>query len=176
MKNDYQKQAQDFLTKAKATVKIELAKQQQAPLWYKEGENYGLMYNITIERENKKPFSFNFWDSIANKEAIQLLDNPTAPMTKKNGQKVYEFDFFAYSMARREYKKRIDAGEFTPTAYDILACLTKYNPGSFEDFCGDFGYDEDSRTAESTFLAVIKEWNETERMFSDLMEELQEIQ
>lgn len=172
---DYEKQANDFLTKAKATIKIELAKQQQAPLWAKDGDNYGLMYNITIERENKNPYKFNFWDSIHNKEAIELLDNKKAPMIKKNGQKVYEFDFIPYGIAKRDYKKRIEAGEFTPTAYDILACLTKYNPGSFEDFCSAYGYNEDSRLAEKTFLAVIKEWNETERMFSDLIEELDEI-
>jgi len=43
MINDYQKQAKDFLTKAKATVKIELAKQQQAHLWSKDGQDYGYM-------------------------------------------------------------------------------------------------------------------------------------
>ncbi len=30
-----------------------------------------------------------------------------------------------------------------PTAYDILACLTKYEVGTFDDFCSNFGYDTD---------------------------------
>ena len=31
-----------------------------------------------------------------------------------------------------------NAGQ-TPRAYDILTCLTKYDPGTFENFCSDFG-------------------------------------
>ena len=42
------------------------------------------------------------------------------------------------------------------TAADVLSSLIlDANAGdqSFEDFCGDFGYDEDSRTAERTWRA-----------------------
>ncbi len=46
----------------------------------------------------------------------------------------------------------------TPTPYDVLACLQKYDVGTFEDFCGEFGYDEDSRNAEKIYKAVCKEW------------------
>ena len=63
-----------------------------------------------------------------------------------------------------------------PTAYDILACLTKYDPGTFEDFCSDYGYDEDSRKAESTYKAVCKEWRNVERVFGDYLDGLREIQ
>lgn len=50
-----------------------------------------------------------------------------------------------------------------PTKYDILACLTKYNPGSFKDFCNDFGYDEYNRNSMSTYRAVLKEWERWKR-------------
>lgn len=63
-----------------------------------------------------------------------------------------------------------------PTAYDILACLTKYDPGTLEDFCSDYGYDEDSRKAESTYKAVCKEWRNVERVFGDYLDGLREIQ
>ena len=170
---NYQKQAEDFLKKANATIKIELAKNQLPSLWHKDGQDYGLMYNVTIERENKKPFSFNFWDSIANKEKMESLE--TANMFIGNDGRKHFSGELGFINAKRELKSKIDAGEFKPTAYDILACLTKYDPGFFEDFCSEYGYDEDSRTAERTFLAVIKEWKETSRMFGDLLEELQEI-
>lgn len=63
-----------------------------------------------------------------------------------------------------------------PTAYDVLACLTKYDPGTFENFCSDFGYSEDSRAAERTYKAVIKEWQKVSKFFtSDELEQLQEI-
>lgn len=63
-----------------------------------------------------------------------------------------------------------------PTAYDILACLTKYDPYSFEDFCAEYGYDVDSRKAYNTYLAVQKEYNNVQRLFNDVIEELAEIQ
>lgn len=63
-----------------------------------------------------------------------------------------------------------------PTAYDILTVLTKYEVGTFEDFCSNYGYDEDSRSAERTYKAVLKEFAGVERVFGDVLEELQEIQ
>ena len=68
-----------------------------------------------------------------------------------------------------------DANE--PTMYGVLTCLQKYDVGTFEDFCGEFGYDEDSRSAEKIYKAVLKEWEAMERLFSsDELEMLQEIQ
>ena len=58
------------------------------------------------------------------------------------------------------------AGEI-PTAYDVLSCLQKYDVGSFEDFCGDFGYDTDSKKAEKTYKAVCKEYESLCRLYSD---------
>lgn len=64
-----------------------------------------------------------------------------------------------------------------PTAYDVLTCLTKYDPGTFENFCADFGYDTDSRKAERTYKACRKEWKQVAKLFTaDQLELLQEIQ
>ena len=62
-----------------------------------------------------------------------------------------------------------------PDLYDILSCMTKCDPYSFEDFCGEMGYSEDSRKAEKIYKAVCKEYKAMERLFGDCMEELQEI-
>jgi hypothetical protein len=62
------------------------------------------------------------------------------------------------------------------TPYDVLACLTKYDPGTFENFCGDFGYDTDSKKAEKTYKAVVKEWQGVKRLFGDVLERLSELQ
>ena len=56
-------------------------------------------------------------------------------------------------------------GSKEPTLYDILACLTKYDPESFENFCSEYGYDSDSRTAERTYKAVCKEFAGVDRLF-----------
>ena len=66
-------------------------------------------------------------------------------------------------------------GNTPPTAYDVLASITKSDPESFENFCSEYGYDADSRKALKTFHAVEKEWENVNRLFSDVMEELQEI-
>ena len=64
-----------------------------------------------------------------------------------------------------------------PTMYDILVCLTKYDPDSFENFCSEYGYDTDSRKAEKTYNAVCDEWLNVSRLFSDeQLEVLQLIQ
>lgn len=66
-------------------------------------------------------------------------------------------------------------GVRAPRAYDVLACLQKYDPGTFAEFCGDFGYDEDSRRAEKIYFAIQKEWVNVRRMFGNHLEALQEI-
>ena len=68
-------------------------------------------------------------------------------------------------------------GKNKPTSYDVLSCLQKYDVGTFEDFCSEFGYDTDSRKAEKTYKAVCKEFANVQRFFTnDEIEQLQEIQ
>lgn len=69
----------------------------------------------------------------------------------------------------------------SPDEYDVLACLEKYDVGSFEDFCSEFGYDafdEYGRTNKETkkiYNAVVKEFEGVERVFGDVLEEFAEI-
>jgi hypothetical protein len=85
---------------------------------------------------------------------------------KKDG-KQYSFKF----------GQSIAEGSNEPTLYDVLACLQKYDVGTFEDFCGNFGYDEDSRKAEKIYKAVCKEYEGMQRLFNEEeLELLQEIQ
>ena len=60
--------------------------------------------------------------------------------------------------------------------YDILSCLTKYDPETLENFCAEFGYDINSRDSKKTYNAVCKEYKAVEILFGDIMDELQEIQ
>ena len=92
---------------------------------------------------------------------------------KRNGEK-YSFDF-------TQSKNGTDNGE-EPTAYDILTCLQKYEVGTFEDFCNDFGYElynEEytgyNRKSQRTYNAVVKEYNNVIRLFEDVIDELAEI-
>lgn len=87
-------------------------------------------------------------------------------MQLKRAGKQYTFNF----------GQSIAVGDKEPTMYDVLASIQKYDVGSFENFCGDFGYNQDSRTAERTYKAVCKEFENVEKLFGDVIEELQEIQ
>lgn len=82
--------------------------------------------------------------------------------------KTYSFNFTAS-------KHQTDSNE-RPTKYDILACLTKYDPYDFENFCLEYGYNNDSIKALKTYKAVQKEYNNVVRLFKDVMEQLEEIQ
>ena len=84
--------------------------------------------------------------------------------------KTVEFDFHGSISNYEKNIKRI-------YAYDILASLTKYNPGMFSDFCMEYGYDEDSRKAFSTYEDVCEEWKKVSSFFSaSEIEEMMEIQ
>lgn len=73
----------------------------------------------------------------------------------------------------------------TPTEYDILACLTKYDPGNYEDFCLDFGYETENEFSRLTrnpnaykiWKACCHEWEGVKRVFGEdeILEELREI-
>ena len=66
-----------------------------------------------------------------------------------------------------------DHGNTPPTAYDLLACLTKYDPGTLDQFCREFGED---RYSESTYKAVKRGWAKVSRFFTaEELEELQDI-
>lgn len=89
---------------------------------------------------------------------------------KRNGEK-YSFKF-GQSINNSNY------GNNPPSAYDVLACLTKYDPESFHNFCDEFGYDEDSKKAEKIYKAVQKEYDNIISMFGedDTINDLREIQ
>lgn len=78
-------------------------------------------------------------------------------MQLKRGKKSYTFEF----------GQSIKDGNKEPDFYSVLSCLQKYEIGTFEQFCSEFGYDEDSRKAEKTYKAVLKEFNAMQRLFND---------
>lgn len=62
-----------------------------------------------------------------------------------------------------------------PTYYDILACLTKDDPGDLYDFCECFGYAWDDENAQKTHKLCEREWEKVNNLFEDVIDELREI-
>ena len=127
-----------------------------------QAENFAAKYGVTLEILDceYKPM----WNEKQSRSVFKLR--------LKRGKEKYIFEF----------GQSINAGNTSPDIYSVLACLTKSDPDSFEYFCDCFGYsqyDENTgrtnKQTERTYRAVCKEFAAVERLFSDCMEELQEI-
>ncbi len=96
--------------------------------------------------------------------------------TLKNAKHTYGFDYWG-SMADAEKIKHGEGHGTKPKAYEILACLNPLNGADFEDFCAEFGYNEDSIMALKTFEAVREQDRNLRKLFSvEQLEALTEIQ
>lgn len=91
-------------------------------------------------------------------------------LSNKRGE--YNFNFWGSihdKMLKSEGKKA------QITEYDVLACITKYEVGTFWDFINDFGYEATEET-ERTYNAVKEEFESISKLFTEEeLEELREI-
>lgn len=137
------------------------------------------IYTITLKRGTRK-YTFKFGQSI-NKSGFyaqygrQKYHLPMEKINEPDGLlKLYVKRTIQYDFGNVKNDKIVRP--IAPTLYDVLACLQKYDVGSFENFCGDFGYDLDSRSAKKTYKAVVKEYDKMCTLFSnDELEVLQLI-
>lgn len=167
--NSYQKQATDFLQQTGTTFEAKFLK--NGKYWDDDKDSRDI-YEITLKR-GKRSYSFNFGQSIAN--SAKLVDKLNGNEFTMNGSSLKGNKRIVDMKFADDYCKEVKGTP--PTPYNALACLTKYNPGTFEDFCNEFGYDTDSRKAEKTYLAVKDEWQNVCALFTDAeIELLQEIQ
>ena len=91
-------------------------------------------------------------------------------VTRKSTGKSLSFQFWDSINAYMKNKR--------PTAYDLLACLgsESYPQPDFKGFCGDFGYDEDSRKAHALWGRVKRFAERINGFFTDAeLEDLREI-
>lgn len=167
--DEYIKQATEFLQKIHAEMKIDFVGLAVNREW--EEKEKRCLYEITLISP-RGSMVFDFWDSIRNAEIREMTFEAYA-------EKRYRVPFTSLTQAEKmQASKELAAKKKTavPSVYDVLACLTKYDPGTFENFCSDYGYDEDSRTAERVYFAVQREYAQLARLFTpDEMEELAEI-
>ena len=178
---DYNKQANNFLRKTGATIEIKFSHNGKHFVDDKQTRD---IYKITISRGTRS-YTFDFGQSIAKSGLmfrygvrdipIILPENKQELATPKNESLLRNWIRLNLNSDIHRNDKIIYPE--APTPYDILVCLQKYDIGSFEDFCNEFGYDSDSRAAEKTYKAVLEEWLNVCRIWKDSeIEELQEIQ
>lgn len=54
-----------------------------------------------------------------------------------------------------------------PTTYDILSCIVTYDPGTFQEFISGYGYDPNDERTEEIYKAVVRQWEDIERIFTE---------
>ncbi len=167
--DEYIKQATEFLQKAHAEMKIEYVGLAVNKEW--EEREKRCLYEITLTSP-RGSLVFNFWDSIRDTEI-------KTTSLERYAEKRYRVPFSSLTQAEKiRANKELAAKKkaAVPSVYDVLACLTKCDPGTFGDFCRDYGYGEDSRTAERVYFAVQREYAQLARLFTPAqMDELAEI-
>jgi hypothetical protein len=172
---NYEQQAIEFLKATNTTFTATFKKNDIHFPGDKEARD---IYTITFERKGRK-MTVDFGQSLSKsgfcytkgKKVIQLDRSKLDQKNLAFAIKMVDHDFLNNGKSDTIHYPE------APTAYDVLACLQKYEVGTFENFCGEFGYDEDSRTAERLYKAVCKEFDDVERLWSvDEIEQLQKIQ
>lgn len=167
--NEYLQQAQDFLAKTNATMQIDFVGFASNINWKESTPRAMYQFKLTTP---KGSMTDTFWDSI-NNTAIQQ------ETIQSYAEKLYKTPFADLTAAQktRAHKKlRKMKTEARPNAYDILAAVEKSDPGTFDDFCSEFGYNTDSRAAVRTYFAAQKEYADLARIFTaEQLEMLAEI-
>lgn len=172
--SEYQQQALNFLKACNSTMEIEFLCTDVNQNWNDDSKRNKYRFTITTP---KGKMSGDFWDSIHNTE-ITL-------MTPEDYCKKYYRCHYESLMRHEQAKLRNNLKELkakaVPTSYCILACLQKYDVGTMNDFFHEFGYEvhsaDDMFTFMNTYNAVVKEYRDLCRIFTEeQMEMLREIQ
>jgi len=171
--SSYEQQAIDFLQKTGATIDITF---KESGKYFDDDNKPRDIYTVVIKRNNRQ-YAFTFGNSIDDSGFYYTMGQKKVNIPReKIGDKHLLHYINKHSGGGFLNNSKSDIIHYpkAPTAYSVLSVLQKDDPGSFEDFCSEYGYDTDSRRAEKTYNAVVDEYNNLSRLFSD--EELKEMQ
>ena len=171
---DYEKQANDFLKKTNVGFKAEFV---EFGKHFENDKEDRAIFNITLSK-GERVFSFRFGQSIVNsgfcfpkytdelnkklRDSVNFRYGGTDNILKTEEKFLRNAKEYFGSLVGIEYYKF----KF-PSAYDVLSGLQKYAVDSFDDFCADFGYSNDSISAQKIFRAVQKEFDMVRQLWSD---------
>jgi hypothetical protein len=189
---EYEQKAQDFLRETGTEIKIKYLKND---FYFDDDKEKRDIYEVELKRGDRT-FKFKYGNSLVDSGLIlyvgsggikrrtnhkgfsipkdireQFINAKTTAEKRKAKLKLkywFEQNHFSLSGLKYEFEQ--------PRAYDILFCLQKYEVGTFEGFCSEFGYNTDSKKAEKTYKAVKNEYENLERLYSEReFEKMREI-
>lgn len=172
MKIDYEEQANDFLMKTGTKFECKFIKTGKH---FADDKDERDIYQITLTR-GARSYSFSFGNSVNNsgKYIISIYVQNSLKLSRKFAHE-NEIKNMRYGLIKSDMT--LNKNFAPPSSYCVLACLTKYDPDTFENFCSEFGYDTDSKKAEKIYLSVKDEYMNVCMLFNtDELELMQEIQ
>lgn len=150
--SDYQKQGETFLRETNCIMEALRAVPQTSPNWAKD-QKHGTQWSITIARLSLPIEKIEYIGSI--KEMRHVIE------------KSITFPFWTSIKAKEDAEHSMIArAKEKPKAYDVLANLYT-QADTFEDFCGNCGYSEDSREAYATWKEVAALNKKIESIFTE---------
>ena len=169
--SEYTEQANKFMENCGATMAATFLC--HAPHFKGDDETRDI-YHITLARPGNGGFKmeFDFGQSLANSKAPEYSNNLTEYWRKYHWKHQWQVNGYGGNHPQNKRKP--------PTAYDVLACLTKYEvSGDVWEFAREFGYEIDSRESfnrvDKIHMSVIQEYRDVCKPFGDVMEQLCEI-
>lgn len=123
-------------------------------IYTEQAESFARKWNVSLEIFDGEFKVNKNWGETKERHCYRCI--------LKRGEKSYKFDFWA-SFAK-PFKK--------PDLYDVLSGMMKDEPGSYEDFCDEFGYDpnEEALRAKLTWRACTNEYKHVRELFGDSYE------
>lgn len=182
--NEYDNQAQDFLVKTGTTITKKFVGYKK---YFHNDEEPRNVWSITMKNVEWK-YTFEFGDSIFNSAKFNISDQlkHTALLkkllehTNKNNISMLNLKYwdeqeinniirttFLNDYQESNVKAQLKyLQEIEPSDYSILASLDTLASSSFEEFCSEFWYDTDSRSAHDIYIKCIEQDRMLRRMYN----------
>jgi len=128
------------------------------PMW--DVPEWRAMWQVTLRKRGLKDLTFKFGDSLIDSWLIQHKGEDPRPLQP------VEWSYTAIKTAIQKGGGKVkgcDAilirRQVPPAIKDVLSGLPYYDPGDFEEFCAEFGYDTDSRKAVDAYLELTHQYH-----------------
>lgn len=164
-KSEYDIQAEDFLNKTQTFFSVKFLENGK---YFPDDKEARDIYEITLLKKGRE-YKFRFGQSINCSAKFRYYDKYKT-MTWINFNNLLDMRKYHSKNERMmlnkgDYIENKGFKESRP--YDVLASLTKFEVGTFENFCSEFGYNSDSKHAEKIYNAVVDEYLNIQRLFND---------
>lgn len=156
--NEYDIRAQKFLDETQTKFEAIYLGRSETNWDSKLHDHYRIILTSPKSRQE-----FDFYDSSYNTERHNWTHDDIA---KREFHMDYNgLDFGRQNTVCKMRKKYQEETKVRP--YDVLACLEKYEYGSFKSFCQEFGYSDDSISALKTYMACQEEYEKVCKLFTE---------